>query len=86
MWRLPLSTSKPSTVPRFKLLVAMSRGGDYADVVWEFADVISGTRATTAAGGKLSAYRTRIGGISVTVPTGVGDYRSALGCDMPASK
>ena len=67
-------------------LVAMSRGGDYADVVWEFADVISGTRATTAAGGKLSAYRTRIGGTSVTVPTGVGDYRSALGCDMPASK
>ena len=43
-------------------------------------------RATTAAGGKLSAYRTRIGGTSVTVPTGVGDYRSALGCDMPASK
>jgi hypothetical protein len=67
-------------------LVAMSKDGGYPGVVWELADVINGTRPTVAAGGKVPAYRTRIHGTSVSVPAGIGDYRSAIGCDMPASK
>ena len=59
----------------------MSKDGGYPGVVWELADVINGTRPTVAAGGKVPAYRTRIHGTSVSVPAGIGDYRSAIGCD-----
>lgn len=71
---------------RWTGLVAMRHEGGYAGAVWEYADVIGGKLTAVAAGGKTPAYRTRIHGSSVTVPAGIGDYRSALGCDVPPSK